>query len=334
MKWRRLKRKIRKYLFDRVTFTFIPHSRGQVKSFRLPRIIFIFLILIVAGYISTATYLSKDFKEKYKAKEEQVLALQQVKQENVALKRGLTQIVKETEEMRQAILELQKKGHNIASLISDESVTKKEDDMQDLIIFNYKLLESDTVQAVGGGESLLESDGFELLGQARQELRMLRVEVPYQKKSLNSLESDIKEHNALLAATPTGWPLDDKGKSYISSKFGFRKDPITHEQAFHDGLDVGVWYGTPVLATANGRVTYSGWKSGYGRVVFINHGYGYMTVYGHNSKLAVKAGERIKRGDVIAYTGNSGKSTGPHLHYEVRVNGVPKNPWEFIKPKR
>ncbi|AZR74289.1 hypothetical protein BBF96_13285 [Anoxybacter fermentans] len=333
MRWRRTRKRLKKYLFERLTLTLIPHSRGSMRSIRLPRIVFIFIILSLVAYFVSVTYLYQNYFNRYKQALDTIVSLQKLKTENMTLKTGLAQVAKETEKMRKILLELEKKGEHIESLISDTSVATETNVVKDLILFNYKLLDDEGMQPLGGGEGegLLKSNGFELLSQIREELRMLRVEIPLQKSILEELQMDVEEYNALMAATPRGWPLDDDGKGYISSEFGFRKDPVTNEQAFHEGIDIAVWYGTPVLATADGKVIYAGWKSGYGKVVIIDHGYGYQTVYGHNSKLVVRKGQRVKRGDIIAYSGNSGKSTGPHLHYEVRVNGVPKNPIEFIK---
>jgi len=129
---------------------------------------------------------------------------------------------------------------------------------------------------------------------------------------------------------PKIWPLADDGGSYISSNFGWRIDPMSSQQEYHEGLDIAVWYNTPVLATAPGKVTFVGWNGGYGWSVEINHGHGYSTYYSHLNEIIVSEGEKVDKRQKIALTGNSGKSTGPHLHYEVRVNGVPKNPRKFI----
>src|SRR5690554_4301122 len=99
---------------------------------------------------------------------------------------------------------------------------------------------------------------------------------------------------------------------------------------FHEGLDIGTWYNTPVLATADGKVKYAGWKGGYGYVLIIEHGFGNETTYAHLNKIKASKGENVRREQVIALSGNSGKSTGPHLHYEVRKNNIPQNPRNFI----
>ncbi len=331
MRARKIKRRLKNYLFERITLSFVPHSRGRMRSFRLPRFIILLLFLCLIGYMSIVTYLYKGSLDQNQTANAKIDELTIVQTENISLKAGLAQVAKETDAMRKVLLELEKKGENIEALISDEQTVASNEKVKDLILFNYRLLDGESVNPLGGGGEYLNTNAFDLLSQIREELRMLRVELPLQDEILVDLEGEVEDYNALKAATPTGWPLDDDGKGYISSEYGFRKDPVTSQNTFHEGLDIGIWYGTPVIATADGKVTYADWMGSYGRVVFIDHGYGYQTRYAHNSKLAVQSGQYVKRGDVIAYSGNSGKSTGPHLHYEVRVNGVPKNPRSYIK---
>jgi murein DD-endopeptidase MepM/ murein hydrolase activator NlpD len=127
--------------------------------------------------------------------------------------------------------------------------------------------------------------------------------------------------------TPSVWPV----LGHITDSFGERLDPFSGEGAFHTGVDVGADYGAPVHATADGVVLDVGQHTGYGRVVILDHGFGITTWYAHLSAYAVVAGTRIKRGEVLGYTGISGRSTGPHVHYEVRVNNAPVNPWRYMR---
>ena len=119
-------------------------------------------------------------------------------------------------------------------------------------------------------------------------------------------------------------------RGWFSSRFGIRADPFTGRPTMHSGLDLASRYGAPVMATADGVVTYVGYQNGYGHIVSIDHGYGIQTRYAHNSKLYVQRGQKVRRYEVIAAVGNSGRSTGPHLHYEVRVRGVAVDPINYI----
>ena len=131
----------------------------------------------------------------------------------------------------------------------------------------------------------------------------------------------------LLADAPSLWPLEGR----VTSSFGEREDPINGEGAFHSGIDIAAAYGSPVRAAADGDVTGTRMGSGYGREVTIDHGHDVLTVYGHLSAMIVVPGEHVSRGQVIGYVGQSGRSTGPHLHYEVRVHMVPVNPHKYLR---
>lgn len=126
--------------------------------------------------------------------------------------------------------------------------------------------------------------------------------------------------------TPSIWPATGT----ITSNFGYRGNPIGGGTGFHEGIDIAVDYSTPVRATAAGQVTMAGWVDGYGNVVEVDHGNGFVTRYGHNSMLLVVQGQSIKAGEIIALAGSTGRSTGPHVHYEVRVNGTATDPLLFL----
>ena len=129
-----------------------------------------------------------------------------------------------------------------------------------------------------------------------------------------------------LADAPSIWPLEGR----VGSSFGERMDPFNGEGAFHSGIDIDAPYGTPVRATADGNVTGAAMGAGYGREAELDHGHDVLTVYGHLSAIAVVPGEHVIRGQVIGYVGQSGRATGPHLHYEVRVHKVPVNPHKYL----
>lgn len=149
----------------------------------------------------------------------------------------------------------------------------------------------------------------------------------FEKKQFQQIDAKLKANQDLFQSIPAMIPT--KGL-YESSGFGMRYHPILKVWKKHYGIDIVANVGTPVYAPGNGRVTYIGRKGGYGLEMEIDHGFGYRTRYGHLSKVLVKRGQRIKRGDLIAKTGNSGLSTGPHLHYEVSHNGVKLNPAQFF----
>lgn len=131
----------------------------------------------------------------------------------------------------------------------------------------------------------------------------------------------------LLADAPSIWPIEGR----VGSSFGQREDPFNGEGKFHSGIDIEAAYGSPVRASADGDVSGAAMGAGYGREVVLNHGHDVVTVYGHLSAIAVVTGQHVTRGQVIGYVGQSGRATGPHLHYEVRVHNVPVNPHKYLR---
>lgn len=140
---------------------------------------------------------------------------------------------------------------------------------------------------------------------------------------LSEMEENLKNY---IDSVPTLWPASGN----ISSKFGERQDPFILSSKFHSGIDIAANYGEDIKASGSGKVTFAGSKSDYGNCVFIEHGYGLTTVYGHASKVLVKEGQKVKKGDVIARVGSSGRSTGPHLHFEVRIDNNVVDPMKYL----
>lgn len=167
----------------------------------------------------------------------------------------------------------------------------------------------------------------ELIRGMKEQLNNLALRLSYQKKSFTDIESMVRNKEKLLAATPAIQPVSNKNLNRIASGFGYRIDPIYKERRAHLGLDFTAPQGTPIYATADGVVSDAGFNTGgYGNRVVIRHGYGYETLYGHMYRIKARVGESVKRGEVIGYVGNTGKSTGPHCHYEVHRNGIPVDP--------
>jgi murein DD-endopeptidase MepM/ murein hydrolase activator NlpD len=159
-----------------------------------------------------------------------------------------------------------------------------------------------------------------------QKLDKISAEATRQEQSLQELQAYFAEQKSLLASVPSIWPT----RGWVTSDFGSRLDPYTSERVMHAGLDIAGPHGKEIVAPADGTVVFAGLEGGYGNVLVVDHGYGIKTRYGHLAAIKVKAGEKLKRGDTIAAMGNTGRSTGPHLHYEVRVNGIAQNPRKFI----
>lgn len=172
----------------------------------------------------------------------------------------------------------------------------------------------------------LNQDHDRLVRKMHDHMNQVQHASSIQENSFKSLLKSLEGKRNLLAATPSLRPT----RGWISSNFGYRVSPFTGRKEFHKGLDIATRKGTPIITPADGVVTFSGEKWLMGNMITIDHGYGMLTRYGHISKLKKNKGDRVKRGEVIALVGNTGRSTGPHLHYEVRLNGVPVNPTKYI----
>jgi murein DD-endopeptidase MepM/ murein hydrolase activator NlpD len=188
--------------------------------------------------------------------------------------------------------------------------------------------------AMGGAETQSRSALLDALKQqtgrlvdwVTRDLETLGQEITSRERSFRELKTLLEEKRSLLASTPTIWPV----KGMVTAGYGYRSSPFTGQREMHEGLDVAAPHGTAIVATADGVVSFSGPLSAFGNVVFINHGHGFTTFYAHNSSNRVKEGQLVKRGEVIAYVGSTGRTTGPHVHYEVQVNGVTVNPMKYI----
>ncbi len=165
-----------------------------------------------------------------------------------------------------------------------------------------------------------------LIREMHEQTKQFNLAAVNQKKSFESLFNNLEEQRNLLAATPAIRPTD----GWISSTFGYRTSPFTGLREFHKGLDIATREGTPILATADGVVTFAGTKGLMGKLIVIDHGHGMVTRYAHIHKMLKKGGDAVKKGDTIALVGNTGRSTGSHLHYEVHLNGIPVNPAKYI----
>jgi len=163
-------------------------------------------------------------------------------------------------------------------------------------------------------------DQDKIISDLQSEIELLEEKARLQEESLQELFSFLEGQENLLASTPSVWPT----RGFVTSGFGMRWGRM------HEGLDIANRPGTPIYAPADGFVTFTGIKGGYGKFVVISHGFGYKTAYGHLLSIDVKEGDFVQRGDYIGTIGNTGRTTGPHLHYEVHVNGVPVNPELFI----
>lgn len=202
------------------------------------------------------------------------------------------------------------------------------------VIFESEPIDGSIRRAGSGGvnkyESLKNMDNAELIVNTSKKLDELAKAMYIQSKSYDDIETLAKNKIEMLASIPAILPVSLNNKTTrFSSSFGYRIHPIYKTVKLHAGMDFSGAVGTPIYATGNGIVDYTEIHQGYGKCVQINHGFNYQTLYAHMSSYNVRAGQKVKRGDIIGYMGNTGMSTGPHIHYEVKKNGMPVDPINY-----
>jgi murein DD-endopeptidase MepM/ murein hydrolase activator NlpD len=261
----------------------------------------------------------------------------QLKQTMVRLQSRAVHLTNELGEIQSQRKQIQEFASEINSL-KGHLVTLNKFEKKIRIIANIeKTDESDNIFGVGGSipEDLdarlpLMEKHNSLMRDMHEQIDELNRASIHQKGKFESLLKSLEDQQNLLASTPAIRPISRGEKSWVTSSFGFRVSPFTGQREFHQGFDISTRKGTPILATADGVVTFAGNKGLLGKTIIVDHGHGMVTRYGHCSKFLKKRGEKVKRWEPIALVGNTGRSTGPHVHYEVRLNGIPVNPYKYI----
>lgn len=179
---------------------------------------------------------------------------------------------------------------------------------------------------VGGMAAVNQSDQNDDLAKAENTIAELERQVQFQKSSFAEIQANLTQQENALTHTPSIWPVG----GWVSSGFGYRSDPFTGRKTMHLGLDIVAPAGTPIVAAADGRVSFAGVKAGWGRVIEVDHGYGYTSFYGHCLSIFKSYGSVVHRGEMIATVGRSGKTTGYHLHYGIKVFGSWVNPANYL----
>jgi len=231
--------------------------------------------------------------------------------------------------------ELQRLNEKVKAVDQQMAVLEKRDNEVYRSIFeaqpipdSLRSLQMEKAQEIAKVEGLPEN---QLIYSIDTTISKLRARITAQQKSYDEVLKLINNKEELLAATPAIQPVSNKDLNRIASGFGYRVDPVYKTIKLHAGLDFAAPQGTPIYATADGTIKVAGFSDGgYGNHVVINHGYGYETVYGHMVRIKARSGQRIKRGEIIGWVGSTGKSTGPHCHYEVHKNGQKLDPVYFF----
>ncbi|MGD8561160.1 MAG: peptidoglycan DD-metalloendopeptidase family protein [Desulfarculaceae bacterium] len=295
------------------TILIIPQDTRNVRRFTTPRWVLPFLLVLFMVSVGMAGFWFQKFQSLSLQLPDRLTLEQRQKFQDTQLQALAARLASYKQQMAQ----LQSFNHRLRVLANLEKPGEKS-----------------AFFGVGGAENSQWGPGVRLSQSARdrqiqsmqRDLDRLKVASETELEVQRELAKFLKERRSILASTPSIWPV----RGWVTSGFGNRLSPFTGKRQFHAGLDISNRRGTPIKAPAEGVVTFAGREGGFGRMLVLNHGHGIVTRYGHLNKFHVKVGQKVTRGQVVANLGNSGRSTGPHLHYEVLLSGVPTNPRYYI----
>ena len=297
----------------KITIVLLSEGSRKIRQLKVPKFLLAFFLILLLSFTLALGWVIRD----YRSIKTKIPRLNQLENENSQQKVQLISLAQKIDQISEKMIELKKFDHRLRVMVNLE--TDDEDHTQFL--------------GIGGSDPALLSPDYTLEKAHKKLIRLmhqsfdnLNTEISIQTNEKIELYNFLENQKLMLACTPSVWPT----KGWISSRFGYRISPFTNEREFHRGLDICTRIGAPIVAPADGVISSVGRDYTMGKMLLINHGYGLRTRYGHLSKILVKKGQYIKRGQKIGLVGNTGRTTGPHLHYEVHLNRVPVNPLRYI----
>lgn len=307
----------------------VPHSESQVWSFTVSlTAIQVIASLLITGCLSLLVFANlytdmrnnmAELSELRVVAKEQRMQLDYLSTETATMQTDLDRL----NQLDQQIRELVKGDQALGKLATDIAPPSNAPQTGNVLL----ALANRTPEVSRAADLFARNGADSTANTAITDIEQMKTDVVTLSQRLEEAQQVLAARNAMLQAKPSIWPV----AGFVTSSFGYRHSPFGWGTSFHDGIDIAAEYGTPVVATGDGVVVTSGWDSILGRMVEIDHGYGYRTTYGHNSRLAVRVGQRVHKGQVIAYVGSTGRSTGPHVHYRVYVNGRLVNPRDYLR---
>ncbi|MFZ5353007.1 MAG: M23 family metallopeptidase [Bacillota bacterium] len=316
-----------------VTLMYIPENESTVRSLRIPswfpKAVTISISMLMIFSV-VCVFALNSLNVRYNISKEDIKALTTInnrqKNEIEKLQANAEEIQRQLEENSKALEEV-KKAVGLDGTVSQDEKSQPASGASDSTSakVNYLPMNVKEGTTINGHKY---SDMTADLGTMSTYYVSLLSEAKQQKEIIDSSTVSVNKQIVYLSYIPSIKPVNAR----ISAGYGYRRNPFSNRgREFHKGLDFAANYGTNVAATADGKVIFAGWQGGYGRLVVISHGNGITTLYAHNSKLLVKKGDIVKKGQFISKVGSSGRSTGPHLHYEVKINGKSTDPTKYIK---
>jgi len=289
---------------------FVPHHGKKVFSLRIPIAAFKFAAAALGVFVAVSVGTLIHYQHAMNVANAEKAELERLREVNVAQSKQIEQLAKTTAVLQDDMSRLNKLDAEIRRLVNNDELPASRSGA------------ARPTPKGGQGGPYSKPQLAELTNLVNE----LSATAKAREESLTALRQALIERNARLAATPSIWPAWGE----VTSRYGWRSSPWGWGSDWHPGIDIACDYGSPIVAAADGTVIYSGWFGGYGKMIEIDHHNGIVTIYAHNAENLVDVGARVKKGDTIAYVGTTGNSTGPHVHYEVRVNGTTVNPANFL----
>ena len=303
----------------RIKIWFHAGATSDIKEFSIHRTLLTSMIFLLICAIGAASFIGYDY-----------LRLKKRSFDNIELNQTITRQNNEILNQRSQIQSFAGEIETLKTQVKSLSIFE---DKVRLIADIKQTSDSSGLIGIGGipkddldTDIPLEQKHNSLIREMHKQVDQTNIAAKKQALNFEELIKLLEQKRNLLASTPSIRPVD----GWITSKFGYRTSPFTGQKEFHAGLDIANRIGTKIIAPANGRVSFAARKMYIGNMVTIDHGHGKVTKFGHMKKILVESGQQVKRGDVIGLIGNTGRSTGPHVHYEVRINGTPVNPLKYI----
>ena len=286
------------------TVILVPHAKAQFKKLKISYSLMVVATVLVVGLAAGLVGLGLRFS----AVHGQASEVSRLRQENFQLKRENSRTRETTEQIQAQLTGFEETVNKFKLVFGAE--TESESGVGEMSLGTEPAVDDPS----------LKYNGFSYLARLKSQAESVKID-------LEAMKGDLDAKAVVITHTPTIRPVKT---GFISSTFGSRIDPFTGKRAVHNAVDISCWYWTEIHAPADGVVVRAEKSKGSGVFIEISHGYGYTTLYAHLKKLNVQPGQAVKRFDVLGYVGNTGRSTGPHLHYEVRYEGKPVNPMKFM----